>query len=187
MAQQTSTGITASEYFMLSAYQENTYIQLIDGTVVIPEKPTIKHQTIVGNVTVSLMDISQLIGGKVFIILTEVKLDEQNIYEPDVFYIAPSNRGIAEQDEKRIIGAPDLVVEVLSPSTAKYDRHQKFMAYEQHGVREYWIVDPAHDTIEIWTINDDTKFELQGAYSAEDAFRSLVLRSDVSVEDIFKN
>ncbi|MEL6525357.1 MAG: Uma2 family endonuclease [Chloroflexota bacterium] len=185
MAQQTQTRITTTEYYDLPAYKENDFIQLIAGEVIIPMPPIVKHQIIVSTILVLLSKIAETIGGLAIVAPTEVKLDDENVFEPDVFYIVPENMSIAEQDEKRIVGAPDLIVEVLSPSTARYDRQQKYLAYQEHGVREYWIVDPVHETIEVWTLSDEARFELQGAFSAGDTFTSTCLQADISADNIF--
>ncbi|MEM9953368.1 MAG: Uma2 family endonuclease [Chloroflexota bacterium] len=87
-------------------------------------------------------------------------------------------------EEKRITGAPELVVEILSRSTAKYDRQQKYKAYEKNGVHEYWIVDPVHETIEIWTLKEK-KFERLGVFDKEDTFESTLLKTDITVKKIF--
>jgi Uma2 family endonuclease len=93
-----------------------------------------------------------------------------------VLYLSPDTG--CKIEEKR------LVVEVLSPGTAKFDRQEKYQAYEKHGVREYWIVDPAHAVIEEWTLNEG-QFARQGAYAAEDSFASVCLAESVTVSSIF--
>ena len=87
--------------------------------------------------------------------------------------------------EKRLTGAPDLVVEVLSPGTAKYDRQQKYEAYQQHGVGEYWIVDPLHEVVEVWTLGEAGLFQQQGAFAGDDTFQSTILGESISVKAIF--
>ena len=62
---------------------------------------------------------------------------------------------------------------------------QKYQAYEKHGVHEYWIVDPVHQTIEVWTLKQAGKFERQGAYGDGNTFKSATLNSDVDVKAIF--
>lgn len=184
MTQPTRTRIRAMDYFQLPEYAEHDLIQLIDGEVVISMPPILKHQAIVGEILFLLMTIARLQQGKAYTSPVEVYLDEDNVYEPDVVYISSENMSIAQQDEKRIVGAPDLIVEVLSPSTAKYDRQEKYNAYQQHDVREYWIVDPLHDTIEVWTLTDE-RFQRQGAYGTNDTFNSVVLGQTVDVEPLF--
>lgn len=109
-------------------------------------------------------------------------LDENNIYEPDVLCVVPDSQ--CEIGEKRLVGAPDLVVEVLSPGTAKHDRQQKYEAYQRHGVREYWIVDPAYDVVEGWVLAEGA-FRHQGVYADSDQFSSTILGETVSIPQIF--
>lgn len=185
MVELTRTGITAQQYFQLPEYEQHDLIQLIDGEVIIGMPPILKHQLIIKKILMLLAKYEAATGGVAFPAPTEVRLDENNVFEPDVLYIAADNLTIAQQDEKRILGAPTLIVEVLSPGTAKYDRQQKYLAYEKHGVAEYWIVDPAHETIEIWTQGETNRFERQGAYGVGDRFQSVVLNETLEVKPIF--
>jgi Uma2 family endonuclease len=184
MAEATRTRITASGYYQLPAYKRHDLIQLIDGEVVIGMLPILKHQTIIKKILALFIQIEASKGGIAFVAPTEVYLDEHNVYEPDLVFVAPDHLAITQQDEKRIVGAPDLVVEVLSPSTARYDRGDKYRAYERHGVREYWIIDPLHDTLEVWT-RVDGQFQRQGAYAPGMTFASSVLATEVAVKAIF--
>jgi Uma2 family endonuclease len=176
--------ITAAAYYQLPEYTQHDLIQLINGEVVIGMPPILKHQAIIGEILFLLMTVARKLNGKAFTAPVEVYLDENNVFEPDVVFVASDNLAITQQDEKRIVGAPDLVVEVLSPSTAKYDRQAKYLAYEQHGVAEYWIVDPLHEILEVWT-RDAEQFVRQGAYGVEDSFQSRTLAETVTVKAIF--
>lgn len=181
MAEVAKTRIQADAYYQLPDYQDNTLIQLIDGEVVIGMAPNVKHQKIVREIMFLFMTIAKQQQGEAFDSPIEVYLDEYNIYEPDVVYLIPnSNCAITE---KHLRGAPDLVVEVLSPSTAKHDRSTKFQAYQQHGVDEYWIVDPVHETIEVWQ-QANNRFNLLNAFSSGDTFTSRPLGEDVAVSDL---
>lgn len=100
-----------------------------------------------------------------------------------MLYLTPDTR--CSVGEKRLTGPPDLVVEVLSPGTAKFDRQGKYRAYERHGVHEYWIVDPLHDVLEVWVL-EEGRFDRLGAYAVEDTFTSPTLGETVTVKDIFK-
>lgn len=181
MAEVAKTRIQADTYYQLPEYEENTLIQLIDGEVVIGMAPIIKHQQIVMKIIALFIRIAEQKQGQVFTAPTEVYLDEFNVYEPDILYLTPdSNCAVTE---KNLVGAPDLVVEVLSPSTAKYDRSTKFQAYQQHGVDEYWIVDPVHETVEVWQLTNN-RFNLLGAFADGDTFTSRPLGEDVVVKDL---
>ncbi len=179
----TSTRIKASEYYQLPEYQQHDLIQLINGEVILGMLPILKHQLIIKKILLAQVEAQQ--GGVAFTAPTEVRFDENNIFEPDVLYIKPENLAITQQDEKRIIGAPNLVAEVLSPSTARFDRQEKYQAYERHGVDEYWIVDPVHETIEVWTLGENKRFLRQGAYGKTGTFESVTLVTTVVVEAIF--
>ena len=183
MAIQPKFRITASEFYELDAYKNDELIQLIDGEVVISVPPIPKHQFVVSEVLYLLMTYAKEHGGKAVASPIEVYLDEENIFEPDVLYIKPDSA--CKVEEKRLVGAPNLVVEVLSPSTAKFDRHKKYQAYEKHGVEEYWIIDPVHETLEIWT-GQNAKFTRQAAYGKTDSFKSYVLGETVEVKGLFE-
>jgi len=86
------------------------------------------------------------------------EIEDDKIYDvvqPDICVICD----LSKIDEKGCIGAPDLVVEVLSPSTSKYDWNKKFNLYEASGVREYWIVDPAEQILHVFLLQPDGKFD----------------------------
>lgn len=177
------TRLSAAEYYQLPEYQQHDLIQLIDGEVIIGMPPKLRHQYIVGKVFYLLMTIANQRDGQAFVAPTEVYLDEDNVYEPDVIYLKPDTA--CRSEDRGLVGAPDFVVEILSPSTAKYDRQQKYDAYQRHGVGEYWIVDPAYDVIEVWTLGEDGTFKRQGAYAGDDTFPSKTLGTDVAVKAIF--
>jgi len=185
MVQPIRTRVRAADYFQLPEYAENDLIQLIDGEVMISMPPIPKHQDIADEIFYLFKTIARKSSGRAFFSPIEVYLDEHNVYEPDVLYLKPDSA--CTVGDKRLMGAPDLVVEVLSPGTAKYDRQQKYQAYERHGVGEYWIVDPVHEVIEVWALGDDASFVRQGAYADDDTFKSVTLGEDVAVKPIFQN
>ncbi len=93
----------------------------------------------------------------------DVELAPNVIVQPDVLVVLKEN--FDKVADNRIIGAPDLVVEVASPSTAIYDRHDKLVAYARAGVPEYWIVDPDARTVEVLLL------EAPGMYLSQGIFR----------------
>jgi Uma2 family endonuclease len=174
--------LTTDEYYQLPEYAEHDLIQLIDGEVIIGMPPIPRHQAIVIEIIFFLKTYSQEKKGQVYTAPIDVYLDEHNSFEPDVLYLTPETN--CKVEEKRLVGAPDLVVEVLSPSTAKYDRDEKQRTYERHGVREYWIVDPVHELVEV-RVWQEGVFDYQGAYGIEDSFQSKTLAETVSVRPLF--
>jgi Uma2 family endonuclease len=83
-----------------------------------------------------------------------------NVVQPDICVICD----LSKLDDKGCIGAPDLIVEVLSPSTLKYDWNYKFNLYEAAGVREYWIVDPQSKVVNVFLLQSDGKYDLGTVY-----------------------
>ena len=182
MIQPTKTRIQATDYYQHPDYEEHDFIQLINGEVVIDMPPILKHQAIVRELLLLLGLIARNTGGTAFTAPTEVYLDVHNVYEPEVLYLTPDTG--CRMEEKRIVGAPELVVEVLSPSTAKYDRQEKYQAYEKYGVSEYWIVDPVHEVVEVWQL-ESKQFNRVGAFANNDVFESRPLGEVVNIKDIF--
>lgn len=183
MIQPTRTRITAADYYQLPEYAQHNLIQLIDGEVIVDMPPIPRHQDIVREILILLAMIARRTGGKAYAAPIEVYLDDHHIFEPDVLYLKPDSQCVV--GEKRLTGAPDLVVEVLSPGTAKYDRQEKYRAYQRHGVGEYWIVDPVYAVIEVWTLGADGLFVRQGAYAGDETFASVTLDEVVSVQAVF--
>lgn len=185
MAQVTRPRINTDKYYQLPEYEQHDLIELINGEVIIRMPPILKHQDIVREILILFALIARKLGGKAYDTPIEVHLDDNNVFEPDVLYIQADNLAITQQDEKRIIGAPNLIVEVLSPSTAKFDRQEKYQAYEKHGVNEYWIVDPIYEVLEVWNLGEDGRYIRQGAFANEDSFHSAVLDENIAVMTIF--
>src|SRR5207249_9956788 len=92
---------------------------------------------------------------------TDVELSAENVFQPDVFVIL--NAGLEKVKELRVVGAPDLVVEIASPSTAIQDRNTKYRVYAQAGVPEYWIVDPGTRTVEVLVL-EDAEYDSLGVF-----------------------
>ena len=85
--------------------------------------------------------------GKIYVAPFDVVLSDTDVVQPDVIFVSNQRSDIITADNVR--GAPDLVVEILSPATAERDRTLKLDLYAQHGVQEYWIVDPDPKTITV--------------------------------------
>jgi Uma2 family endonuclease len=123
--------------------------ELIDGEHYVSAAPTQRHQEVMGNLFLSITPFvraHQL--GKVFVAPLDVLLSDVDVLEPDLLFVGRAR--LAQLEERFVRGAPDLAVEVLSPSTRSRDLTIKRRVYRQFGVGEYWIVDPARETIEIF-------------------------------------
>ena len=96
--------------------------------------------------------------GQVVYAPVDVKFDKFNTVQPDILFISKSNRHKISS-KGVVIGAPDLVVEIISPASSNYDRKIKKELYEKNGVKEYWLVDIEEKTVEVFE-NIDGKFSL---------------------------
>jgi len=183
------TRMTAPDYFALP--ETNTRMELIDGVVVYPHwdeetmspAPTPTHQDIVLRVGAWLLSYARERGGSAHVAPVDVMLPDDAVVQPDVMWRSADSA--CARTEKRFRGAPELVVEVLSPSTAGFDRGGKYALYERSGVREYWIVDPVHRTLEVWTASEGSMFVRQGAYGAAETLTSPTLSADVDTSIFF--
>jgi Uma2 family endonuclease len=133
--------------------------ELLDGELVMAPSPTTTHQEIAGNLFLLLtVFVGQMALGRVFIAPLDVVLSDTSVVQPDVLFISSQREHIIMEDN--IQEAPDLVVEVLSPSTASRDWRTKLDLYAQHGVREYWVVDPDGQRVWVMAGTDGTLTEL---------------------------
>ncbi|MDZ4764132.1 MAG: Uma2 family endonuclease [Chloroflexota bacterium] len=111
-----------------------------------------------------------------------VILDDENTPEPDLFWMKEGGR--CKEGETYWEGAPDLIVEILSPSTARDDRKRKFDLYEKHGVSEYWILDPFARLLEVYTLIDG-KYQRLGIFDSSESFDSPALGVRVELGGVF--
>ncbi len=173
-----SKRVTFEEYWQLP--ETNTFLELIDGEVIASGAREPIHQEALSKI---LSLISKLRGdGEILPPPVVVYLDEYNALEPDIFWVSPEHRHILTNTH--IIGAPDLVVEILSPYTAKRDKTIKFGLYQRYSVKELWYADPVAEYLEVWTLVDGA-FKYIGAYGAGDTFESPLLGQAVDVTAIF--
>ncbi len=180
MAEQIKTTMTAKEFEALPESENPT--ELIGGELVVRGAPTIKHQNTVFNVAYFLRNKIQ--GGKAYIAPVSVKLNDLNYYQPDVLWISNHNTKCTINNDG-IDGAPDLVVEVISPGTAKADRGMKFTTYQDSGVGEYWIIEPEEEFVEVWELQSGMYIKL-GLFTVSDTFTSPILNAQVPVQDLFQ-
>lgn len=161
-------GYEASEAFPDTPMIEERY-EIIDGVRydMLPS-PVLNHQLLVTQLC-NFIDASCHAAGIVIVAPMDVYFDEDNIYQPDVIYVSNENAGILKR--KRIEGAPDLVVEILSPSTGEKDKVKKKSNYERFGVPEYWIVDPVHRVVDQY-VAVEGKYALYGTYGVSGLLRS---------------
>lgn len=137
---------TLEDYLMLP---EGAPYQLIKGELVMSPSPSTIHQEILKILGVKLVNVAEGRGmGKVYFAPIDVYFSDKDVYQPDIIFISKDRVNII--GERKIEGAPDLIIEILSPATAYYDLRIKKETYEKAGVKEYWIIDPMEKIIEIY-------------------------------------
>ena len=147
--------------------------ELLYGELVMAPAPREIHQSILGRLHIDMgvfLDEHNL--GYIYFSPFDVVLSDENVVQPDLLFVSNERAHIITPDN--IQGAPDLVVEILSPATAERDRSVKFELYAEHGVHEYWIVDPDARTITVFLLNEG-EFEEMDTYSEGETLTSPML------------
>jgi Uma2 family endonuclease len=147
--------------------------EIVDGVLYMTPSPKEAHQAISMLLSMHLAAHVQRGGlGRVYAAPFDVRLGPGTVVQPDVIVVLNDNLDIITPDN--IDGAPDLVIEIASPSTTGYDRRQKQDAYAAAGVDEYWLVDPAARTIEVLRLEGNAYRSL-GAFRGQARLPSLVV------------
>jgi Uma2 family endonuclease len=161
---------TAVDVFKL--LPEGILCQVIDNTIYMSPAPSFEHQDVISEIAMQLRTYtSKYKLGKCVVSPVDVYLDKHNAYQPDILFISNENFSIIGKDG-RVHGAPDLVVEVLSPSNADDDRKKKKVVYERCGVKEYFIVDPGKKDVISYYLSGN-KFEKGAAQKGKIVSRML--------------
>jgi Uma2 family endonuclease len=146
---------------ILQAYRslpEGTMAQLIQNQIIMSPAPLDRHQRISMELSYELIGhVKRRKLGTVRYAPYDVFLDDKNAFQPDILFVSKENMHLIEEDG--LYGAPDLVIEILSPSNSTYDLKVKKEVYERYGVKEYWIVDPEDNNVTGYTLKD-SKFVL---------------------------
>ncbi len=141
---------TAKDYLALPEDGQN--YEIVNGVLYMTPSPSGAHQDAVLEIAAYLRDFVKYTGiGKARVALFDVELAHNVVVQPDILVVLNDHHDRIE--ENRIVGAPDLVVEVSSPGTTTYDRNTKYHAYARAGVVEYWIADPIARTLEVLVLN----------------------------------
>jgi Uma2 family endonuclease len=160
-------GLTYEDYCALPA--DGLRYEIVDGALFSEPSPRRSHQEAAFRLATLLDAHARARGlGKVYIAPFDVILDRTTVLVPDVIFVARDRLGIVA--ERGVEGAPDLIVEILSPGTGRRDRVAKLNAYTRHGVQHYWLVDPVEKTLEALELGEGA-YNLVAAVAEEDDFR----------------
>ena len=177
----TATRLTYQDYLNMDGDER---YELIDGELIMVGAPNEAHQTAsVFLVSRMFMFADDRELGKVLHAPYDVILSDTDVVQPDILFV--SNERAHIRTPANIRGAPDLVVEILSPSSTSRDWREKFELYSKHGVKEYWIVDPENRVVWLALLRGGA-LEIAGTYGIGDTVSSTVLAGfSVKVDDIF--
>jgi len=163
--------------------------ELYDGFVkMMTPAPTRKHQEISFN-------LSRLFGNylfkktcKAYHAPSDVRLpidkkhtsDKQTytVVQPDLYIVCD----LSKLDDKGCVGAPDLIIEIVSPKNSKRDINDKFKIYQENGVLEYWIVNPTDENVNVFVLDENGKYQLVGMYAEDDKIPVNIFKGELKVD-----
>jgi len=164
---------------------EGMRYQLLDGEMILAPSPTQKHQTVLANLAAAVRTfVQQRNLGRVWFAPFDVVLSNYDVAQPDLMFVSNERAGIIT--EANIQGAPDLVVEILSPSTAEYDQGYKRALYSRHEVGEYWLVDPDAETVEVLVLGAEGLSPHEVFGTGQTLESPLLEGLSLELEDLFK-
>lgn len=164
---------------------EGAPYELIRGHLVMSPSPTVQHQRLVFRLGTALhahLESGEE-EGEVLLAPMDVHLSDDTVVQPDVLYVSPDRSD--RVGEQEINGAPDLVMEVVSPSTSHRDVFDKKRLYEETEVREYWIADPDSKTVEVHALTDEGLSLHERHVDAGTAASALLNGFAVDLTDLF--
>ena len=184
MTSKTQARLTYRDYFDMP--ESDDRYELIDGELYMTPPPIPEHQGFLGELHVKLHTfVRENRLGRVYFAPIGVVLSDDDVFQPDMIFISNERLNIIRRG-RYVQGAPDLAVEVLSPSTARRDRILKRERYARFGVREYWIADIVARTIEVNVLSGD-EFRTAGVYGEGDMLvSSLLPRFSINVGYTFE-
>jgi Uma2 family endonuclease len=159
-----------------AALEDERPAQVVDGVLFMTPSPTPDHQALVGRLWRELVAYADQHGGRAFFAPLDVVLRAERpaqVVQPDAMYFSPAR--VDRVGPKHAVGAPDIAIEVVSHAHARFDGTRKRALYEEHGVREYWMVPPHTERIEVLVRGADGRFGRPQLFEPGDTLTSEVL------------
>ncbi|MBI5214849.1 MAG: Uma2 family endonuclease [Ignavibacteriae bacterium] len=159
--------------------------EVIDGELTMAPAPFTDHQDVLRNLEFILVSfLRKTRWGILYAAPTDVVFSMTDIVQPDLLVVARERKEIITK--KNIIAAPDLVIEILSPSSTLTDRTTKKALYEKYGVKEYWIVDPDEQAIEVFNLENKI-FIMMNVFKSDEQLTSKLLKElVVDLKEVFE-
>ena len=147
--------------------------ELINGEVFVTPSPSEKHQRVLGRLFVRMsLFVETHKSGSVYVAPFDVVFSDKTALQPDILFVSAARKAIIGPEY--VLGAPDLVVEILLPHRPRFDRVTKREQYALHGVKEYWIIDPLAENVEVYRLSDNG-YELKGTLAGSQTLESPLL------------
>ena len=175
--------ILTYEDYVLLPNDRNRY-EILEGELTVTPAPSTKHQTASVNLLVLLSQyIKERDLGKLFHAPIDLILESTSVLQPDLLFVSKARQDIIT--DRAVEGAPDLVIEILSPTTSRTDRVTKAQIYARHSVPAYWIVDPEQQVIEIYLLEADG-YRLAATLQGETPMFAPPFRElEIAAKDVF--
>ena len=179
---QANVRFTYDDYLLLP---DDKRYEIVEGELLVVPAPNMYHQDILRELTTALDAYARKRNaGKVYFAPCDVVLSPETVVQPDLLFVSSERLGILTN--ANIQGPPDLAVEILSESTRRRDIEIKRKLYAKYGVREYWIVDPAAETIAVLVWNE-SGYASAGVYGITGRLTSPLLPElNLPLSEIFK-
>ncbi|MBO0992575.1 Uma2 family endonuclease [Bacillus sp. SD088] len=166
--------------------EDDIQYEVIDGQIYnMSPSPNVKHQAIAMELATEFRNQKCMVLGEMDVCLCGKRdvTQENEWVKPDIMIVCDKTK----IQENYISGAPDLIVEILSKSTAKIDKMIKFNRYQRAGVKEYWIVDPAHEIIDIYKLENNL-YKHGGTYANNEVINvGIVDDLSINLKDVFRD
>ncbi len=147
---------------------EGSLYQLINGKLIMSPSPNRTHQKLIGEIFRIIANyLKDNEVGEAYIAPSDVYLDDENVVQPDIYFVSKNNLSILT--DAGADGAPNLIIELLSPSNAYYDLRAKLQLYEKFGVKEYFIVDPEDNIVIAYKLTEGRYKEVYREYKKIDS------------------
>jgi Uma2 family endonuclease len=172
-----TTKMNADQFFLLGRDPPGVRLELVDGEIIVSPSPNPRHARTVAQLLAMLVIHVEHAGLGEVLADVDTIFGEYDVRRPDVLFFTASRQALI--GEKRLTGKPDLAVEVVSPTSDRADKIEKFKQYAKGGVKYYWIIDPGEKTFEAYTLKSghyqlSTKGEREDIIHAE-PFKDLAI------------
>jgi Uma2 family endonuclease len=163
--------------------------ELYDGFIkLMTPAPSRSHQKISSNLNGILWSFLRNKKCEVYSAPTDVRFPKNKknesdkliytVLQPDIFVICD----LSKMDERGCLGAPDFIIEIVSAKNSQRDTKDKFNIYQEHGVREYWIIHPNDETVNVFVLDENGKFQFKGIFSGDDKIPVHIFNGDLEVD-----